>query len=308
MKAALPFLLIILVSTVCWLLCTLYIKLISDHYSKKIINCTDVSVSCKYRKTYRLLLKCEKLIFAVLAIIGTFCIFEIVCDLLNLRGTSLPDNYFSSPVFWMIFGLCESYYILLMMSNTAYSPISKVTSLTVHDVKDNYILFLRGFGCDNYLNMSYQEKKQLKSVFSEHQFVKRISSVMRSYAIGRPEELLNPSGADRIYLNNDTWKSDVSELMEKAKGIVILINDKPNCIWEIIQSEKMRRKVLYIVNNRFKYESVCENLSYLRIDEVDADRFYMYFDSNDNIVWKPFTNDKNSYWDVIRDFRKVIGI
>lgn len=62
------------------------------------------------------------------------------------------------------------------------------------------------------------------------------------YAVGMTKETYSPVGADRVYLDDSTWKDDVRELMIAAEKIVILVNDKENCIWEIEQTYNLKEK------------------------------------------------------------------
>lgn len=310
METALAFFITVLTAIVCWLICTIYIQLLAHHYSKKIIQ-SDVSVSCRYRNRYRLLLKLVKLIYLILAFVSTLCIFEYATRV--IMGLNTPGSvyeYTTSIYFWIIFFIICLFYGVLMLTNTSYSPFDIVTSLTKNKVKKDYILFLRGFGVDNYLTNNYQDKNKNIDFFSEHNFIKRLSLICETYAIGRPEELKNPSGATRIYLDNATWQSDIQELMTKAKCVIILVNDKPNCIWEIAQSESINSKVIYIVNNKSKYQNVCHQLPQINVlDKMPDDKhFYFYYDSNYNLICKPYKNTGNSYWDIIKDIRSISNI
>ena len=308
MGFALSFFVIIITSIICWLLCTIYINLLSAYFFKKIIKSNSVSDSCIYRKKYRRLLVIEKLLFSILAIIGTMCIFEFVRhNLLHLDTPGLVNDYFSSPIFWFIFFIIWIYYILLMLTNSSYSPYEVVTSITKKDVKKDYVLFLRGFGSDNYLSVSYQEKKERKDYFSEHQFMQRLSFIKNAYAVGRPEELKNPSGATRVYLDNESWQSDVVELMNNAKCVIILVTDKPNCIWEIAQSEKIKTKVVYIVNNKTKYVEVCQKLSQFNVLEhiPSEEHFFIYYDKKGKTKCQQYKNTGSSYWEIINIVRKI---
>lgn len=308
MGLALSFFIIIITSTICWLLCTIYIQVLSVLFSKKIAKSGSASESCKQRNTYKRLLVVEKLLFSVFAIIGTMCIFEFVTrDLLHLNTPGRESGYFSSPIFWIIFFLIWIYYMVLMLTNSSYSPYEIVTSMTNKDVKKNYVLFLRGFGSDNYLSVSYQDKNKRKDYFSEHHFMRRLSFIQNAYAVGRPEELKNPSGATRVYLDNESWQSDVRELMNKAKCVIILVNDKPNCVWEIAQSEKIKAKVIYIVNNKNKYLEVCQKLPQFNVLEniPSEEHFFIYYDKNGMVKYQQYKNTGSSYWEIINVIRKL---
>ncbi len=308
MGLAFSFFVIIITSTLCWLLCTVYTQILSAHFSKKIKQSTSASDSCIYRNTYKRLLVVEKLLFCIFAIIGTMCIFEFVThDLLHLNTPGRESEYFSSPIFWLMFFISCIFYIVLMLTDSSYSPYEVVTSITSKDVKKDYVLFLRGYGSDNDLSVSYQEKNKRKDCFSEHQFMRRLSFVQNAYTVGRPEELINQSGATRVYLDNESWQSDVRELMYKAKGVIILVNDRPNCVWEIAQSEIIKTKVIYIVNNKTKYAGVCQALPQFNVvDNIPSDEhFFFYYDKEGKVKCKPYKNTGSSYWEVINVVRNI---
>ena len=71
---------------------------------------------------------------------------------------------------------------------------------------------------------------------------------MPAYAVGMTKELNSPIGAERIYLNDAEWESEVMDLMTKASLIVILLNDSQSCIWEICKSNQFKNKVVFISN------------------------------------------------------------
>lgn len=308
MGAALSFLVIVIISTICWLLCTIYVQFLSAYFFKKISKSNSASESCRYRNAYKRLLIVEKLFFLIFAFIGTICIFEFVThDLLHLDTPDVLSGYFSSLVFWYIFILIWFYYIVLMLTNSSYSPYEIITSMTNKDVEKNYVLFLRGFGNDNYLSASYQEKSKKKDRFSEHHFMRRLSLILNAYAVGRPEELRNPSGAKRVYLDNVSWQSDIKELMYNAKCVIILVNDKPNCVWEIAQSEKIKSKVVYIVNSKDKYTEVCRQLPQFNVLGFvpSEEHFFIYYDQNGKIACQQYENTGSSYWEIIKIVRKL---
>ena len=309
MGLALSFFVIIITSTICWLLCTIYIQLLSANFSKKIRKSNSALESCQYRRRYRKLLFIEKIVFIILALIGTFSIFVLVYEMLLNLGypPNNPIEWFRMPHFWIIYFLIGFYYIVLMLTNSSYSPYEVVTSMTHKDVKNDYVLFLRGFGNDNYLSVPYQEKNKRKDYFSEHHFMRRLLFIQNAYAVGRPEELKNPSGATRVYLDNESWQSDVRELMYKANCVIILLNDKPNCVWEIAQTEKIKSKVIYIVNNKNKYVEVCKKLPQFKVLEniPSEDHFFIYYDKNGTVKCRQYKNTGSSYWGIINIVRKI---
>jgi len=303
MKLTYGIFLSIILATICWAIGSLYIYAIFKRYGTRIQNATSVEEAVIFRKRYLFWIKFEKVIFAILAFIGCFGIC-LILDTLGLLKNYFNEAYYRAPEFWIFWMVCELYYILLIHHNTKYSPITNAAVYTKKSkLPSEFILFLRGFGSDIYSEVYHQRRKN-KDVFSENNFIKRLSLLYPCFAIGRPEELYAPSGSKRIYLDDKTWQEDVKEYMHKAKGIVILITDKPNCIWEVVQSKDLQEKTVYLVNNREKYKRVCESVPELYTETIpqDCKHFFLWY-NNGRLQWKPFTNTGSSYWEIIKVLR-----
>ena len=70
------------------------------------------------------------------------------------------------------------------------------------------------------------------------------------------KELNSPIGAERIYLNDTEWEDEVWGLMERARLIVVLLNDSQSCIWEICKAHQFQEKVIFISNNNDKLVNI----------------------------------------------------
>lgn len=131
----------------------------------------------------------------------------------------------------------------------------EISLLTRKDVPDSqFILFLRSFSKDD--NAPEQKLKRFKKDcknFSEYQYCIQLKKYLPVYAVGMTREIEVPSGAKRFYLSDTTWKEDVYYLMQKASIIVILVDDRDSCLWEIAEGEKMSDKIIYIVDDMNKY-------------------------------------------------------
>lgn len=298
----------VILSVLCWLVGTIYIKALYNRYASRIVRSKDVNEAINLRKRYRFFVSFERLIYAVIALVGCILICE-VSDYIGEYEVKVNERYFSSPLFWCLFVLCEIYYVILMVKNNRYSPITNLSHIRTIDQKLNkpFILFLRGFGTDIY-SVNFQEKRKNRDVFSEHNFIKRLLMLYNVYAVGRPEELQAPSGAARIYLDNATWQQDVQRLMKEALFIVILVSDKQNCVWEIEQTAEMRTKTIYIINNREKYNNVKHLLPAPcgTLISPNCKHFVLWTDKSGNAHWMPFSNGGNSYWNVIRIIEDMV--
>lgn len=190
--------------------------------------------------------------------------------------------------------------IILALNPLNMSPSVYFTKpLLKNDIKeDHYALFLRGFEKDKYTyDIRLRAGREWDS-FSEYHFVNLVNKFMRVYAVGITNEIEPAVGADRIYLSNESWQNDVIELMEKANMIIILINDKPNCRWEIEQSLKYRDKTLYIIDDVSKYEALLYDFKDGNIEGIPAlpISFGCYFWSNSySLVINPLINTFEDY-------------
>jgi hypothetical protein len=133
---------------------------------------------------------------------------------------------------------------------------NKATFLAEHP---RFSLYLRGFAQDDYTPEGKLDRLALKRKplrhFSEYLFVKTLAQHSPVCAIGMTREIDTPIGAERIYVDDETWRNDVSELMEKSDSIFILINDSPSCVWEILASRNWLQKTVFIVNDIRKYQT-----------------------------------------------------
>ena len=96
-------------------------------------------------------------------------------------------------------------------------------------------------------------------------------------------------------------------MTKSKKCVIILVSDKPNCVWEIIQSLGIQSKVVYIVNNKSRFINVCHQLPDFNPSGSipDDERFYLYTDNNGKLVSKPFKNTGSGYWNIINVVRKI---
>lgn len=170
--------------------------------------------------------------------------------------------------------------------NNPLSPISTRRKEDVLNANKPFVLYLRGFENDNYSSKFKIESQGKYISFSEYNLVKEMKSRIPVYAVGMTKETYSPVGADRVYLDDSTWKDDVRELMVAADKIVILVDDKENCIWEIEQTYNLKEKTIFIVNDYYKYlmaKFKLENKYDLpRIEDEQYHNIPFYFSIQDN--------------------------
>lgn len=84
---------------------------------------------------------------------------------------------------------------------------------------------------------------------------------MPAYSVGMTKELESPHGCHRVYLDDETWKEDVSLLISKAELIFIHLHYSESCIWEILQSAKNHSgKTVYLIDSMLVYKRISEKL------------------------------------------------
>jgi hypothetical protein len=128
---------------------------------------------------------------------------------------------------------------------------------------------------------------------------------MSVYAVGMTKELNSPIGAERIYLNDTEWESEVMDLMTKASLIVILLNDSQSCIWEICKSNQFKNKVVFISNNSDKLTNIRKELNKQYVYPLPIglkDKTISYFIENTNeTLISEYSNTEKSYMQIIKE-------
>ena len=187
-----------------------------------------------------------------------------------------------------------------------------VKPITLDSVKDEkFALFLRGFEKDVYNSDIRNLAKRNFESFSEYHFTKYLSNYLPVYAVGMTNEIRPAIGSKRVYLSEETWQSDILELMNKAAIIIILINNKKNCIWEIEQSLKFHSKTIYIVDDINKYREVA---SYINAQDYvsngvpfyNIDWSFCYLRSESEVFINPLSHDINSYRAIVAYYTETI--
>ena len=115
----------------------------------------------------------------------------------------------------------------------------------------------------------------------------------------------SPIGAERIYLNDAEWESEVMDLMTKASLIVILLNDSQSCIWEICKSNQFKNKVVFISNNSEKLTNIRKELNKQYVYPLPIglkDKTILYFIENTNeTLISEYSNTEKSYMQIIKE-------
>lgn len=129
--------------------------------------------------------------------------------------------------------------------NRMATPIS-----CVDDVKDikKFCLYLRSFNTD-----SNKEEKLICKV------ARRLYPV---YAIGDPNKIMQPNGAERIYVTDEKWKDVVKELSTKSKLVLLRIGQTDGTMWEIrnLIEAQLVYKTIFIAYDEEDYRYFSEKV------------------------------------------------
>ena len=227
---------------------TLIVKIFETHYVSEIEKGVPVYVAIKFRRKVRN------------TRITTFlcCIAVAVAIQYMLNRDLEPSQMFNA--FWPI-----SFMFIIMNRQNKDSPYGNFSYRSIDDVMDSeekFVLFLRGFEKDDYTGQKKLLKKKTFKIFSEYHFFSCLRKKLdyKFYAVGMTKEIEAPFGADRVYLDDFRWKNDVKMMMSKAACIIVEINDKSSCIWEIEQCNKYPLKTFFLITDAEKYKNVYDSI------------------------------------------------
>ena len=185
----------------------------------------------------------------------------------------------------------------------------KISTKNIKDIPDKFILYLRGFEQDNYdLAIEIEESADIGH-FNESRLCTYLSTCIPIYAVGMNKELWQPSGATRIYVDDEKWMEEVKLLMEKSVFNIILINDRKSCLWEIEQSRSILDKTIFIVDNLQKYKNAKETIKSIELPNIDLkihnNGFYFYAKDNHQYEIVPFDPAYESEYDKLSNYIKA---
>lgn len=186
---------------------------------------------------------------SIIAIIGLIFIFAV--NIALYASIHDLEEYFWKFLFSAVGIQALGTIIIVNMQNKRRRYDSSVIStFTLKDVdlSEEFLLYLRGFKQDDYKTggiqiMSFNEEK----LFSE------ALKHMKSYAIGMTKELYAPTGATRVYFDDEEWKAGVKALIANAKTIIINVHNSDNCIFEITECKQYMSKTILIAIDEKEY-------------------------------------------------------
>lgn len=267
------------------------------------INTTEKRIAYR-RQIYR------KRINAIFAVASVPIIILVFCwiTMMSITATTeeiwdiknwLEMSYFLLLTIIIIAGPLVLYMYFQYKGNISY--FNKKAFLEENKV---FALYLRGFENDDYSNKWGLVKKGRKQ-FSEYLFTKILSKYCVCSAIGMTKELDAPLGAKRIYVDDETWKDVVAELMEKSDKIYILINNRPSCIWEIESAVQYIEKVVMIIDDPIKYvlvqEAVKDTIDLPHIQDLTMNNRYYFLQYKDGVFEDyKYHNSRDGYNEIVR--------
>ena len=225
------------------------IKLIDLPTINRIKNSKDLNTALDYRNK---LARNRKIAFfafvgMIVLSIGAITLYWIIQNVGNTDSIILCIIY--------TFILIVILYIFLKTSNQYHNVQGNISTMSVEDflaVNDRFVLYLRGFESD-----VYNQADANIWDFSEDWLSQVISNGIGipMCAVGMTKEADSPIGGMRVYVDDSDWKEKVLELMEKAEMIIIRINDRSSCLWEIGQSKPFDEKCIFVADNIVQYNN-----------------------------------------------------
>lgn len=166
----------------------------------------------------------------------------------------------------------------------------------------DFVLYLRAFEEDDKsLEQQFRRSPNLHLNFNDFYEFDFISLIDNCIAVGKPGQQIPPEGADRIFFNNDEWQESVQLLIKRAIKIIVLVSDKPSCIWEILNLADYLDKTFFIIRDINIYNKVCEVL-YPRLElpqDDDEEVPFMFFKKNGEYIRYNFSNTLFDYGAVV---------
>ncbi len=233
------------------------LKIIDAPTIKKIKSAENAQSAVEYRK--RLLRNRTITYWVVFGIVIVLSIVDLYnVDLRNsdITGFDVAENQRAILLSLLAkAGALFLFYWYIKNTNKKEKALGRVSTLTAKEFLDNnnrFALFLRGFDSD-----IYNEKDIIKGEFSEDTLSKVTSKGLGIplCAVGMTKEADSAIGGIRVYVDDSTWKDDVYELMQKAELIIIRINDRTSCIWEISQAKSFLNKCTFIADDLIMYKN-----------------------------------------------------
>ena len=229
-----------------YLLLLLILKITDRYTIKKIGDAADTETASKHRKN---LVRNRRyvIVFTIIALVVIRIILSICTGAVVLIPLTL--------VYMVLF-------LIMIKKSGKYTELQgNVSAYTLPEFLNDhqrFILFLRGFDSD-----VYDTRELGKYDFSEDLLCRVAEEAfdIPMCAVGMTREADSPEGAVRIYVEDKTWKEDVYRLMTLAEKIIIRVNDRSSCLWEICTAAEFDGKCIFVIDDLEKYVNACTALA-----------------------------------------------
>lgn len=216
------------------------------------------------------------------------CGYPIMGELSSRYTTSVSNitEFFSHAFFLPV--LISLY--VLYADNLLYRVAKPIYTKNDVPLFETFCLYLRPFGTDN--------NKEEKLV------CRKASDYYPIYAIGDPMKALQPNGANRLYLEDDSWKKVVDDMSVRSRFILLRVGNTDGTIWELdnIIKKDLINKVIFLTYKESDYE-------YLRIILYEKKNIKFPIRNNSHNVHAYFlTSDEIQYKDYPIKTKEDVGV
>lgn len=250
------------------LVCAIFgfiVYLLGKRFKHRISIAADAESAVRIRTRFRIYRIVVKILFVIIMLSEIVYLAEIWFQ--NSKNSYLAFRNLAGVVILGMF-----------VYSTMTLPISGITISKFKKLKKEYALYLRGFSTDDYTPIMEEQVEKARSLrngtfasskktdpqqepFSERAFQKALNKYLPLYSVGMTKELESPEGSKRIYLDDETWQTDIVFLIRNAKYVFIRVNSSENCIWEIVKSQEIAPdKIVYIVDDENVISELYEKL------------------------------------------------
>ena len=207
----------------------------------------------------------------------------------------------------------------------------KKDTIDKDSINGPFVLYLRSFIDDKTTKKRVSVVNDVRS--EEEVLVDVMSDIAPVYAIGDPKDKKMPLGASRIYVDNEHWKSTVTEMMGRAAVVVLRLGKTDSFWWEVETAVKNipLDKVMFVVPESKTFSNVAMLYKILLEHQIDITHLdvniekknqgsissFLYFDKDGRAVTNEvktprFTRVVLSYENILRNalsgFRKKFGL
>lgn len=182
----------------------------------------------------------SSLAFILVAAFSFFSIAFAVTALLNPLKAAYAYSWIDNVTFTAFFITMA----IVLSDNIIGRICSPIYTTDIIGKLKSYNLYLRSFEAD----VTHRKK--------ERNLCRTFNNLFPTYAIGDPNTVLQPVGADRIYATDSEWQDAVSSLMEGARFIMIRCALTNGTIWELnrlLSRYQLFSKSVFIVDNEDCY-------------------------------------------------------